>query len=84
MVDVELWTLAEALLTQGAEAGFAPAIPVGRDAGEAEAVATWRGDGVGEDVQANRAGELLLRQEVHGDGHGMDGHQLKKKKLDVV
>lgn len=78
VVDVELWTLAEALLAQRTEAGFAPAVPVRRDAGQAEAVATWCGDGVGEDVQANRAGELLLRQEVHGDGHGMDGHQLQK------
>lgn len=80
MIDVELWTFAEAFLAQGTEAGFPPAVPVGRDAGQTETVATWRGDGVGEDIQANGAGELLLRQEVHRNGHGIDGHQLKKKK----
>lgn len=61
VIDVELWALAEALLAQRTDAGLAPVVPVRRDAGQAEAVATWCGYGVGEDVQANGAGELLLR-----------------------
>lgn len=77
---MELWALAKALLAQGTEADFPPAVPVGRDAGQAEAVATWRGYGVGEDVQTNRAGELLLRQEVHGYGHGGDKSTEEKER----
>lgn len=79
MVDVELWSLVEALLAQWTEAGRATAVPVRCDAGLTEAVATWCGYGVGENLQADGAGELLLRQEVYRHGHGLDGHQLKKK-----
>lgn len=86
VIDVELWTPAEAFLAQGTEAGLSPAVPVGRDAGQTEAVAAWCRDRVGEDLQANGARELLLRQEVHRNGHGIGRHQLKKqdkKKTDV-
>lgn len=81
VIYVEIWALAEALLTQRTDAGLTPTVPVRRDAGQAETVTTWRGYRIGKDFQANGAGELLLRQEVYRNGHVMDGHKLKRKQI---
>lgn len=51
-----------------AEAG---ALPVPRDAGEAEAVAAGDGDGLAEDILTDQTAELLLAQR-NGGGHDLD------------
>ena len=62
---MELGPPAVRLFADGAEEGLVAGrlIPVAGDAGQAEAVSAGRGHGVGEHVQADGAGELVLGQE---------------------
>lgn len=52
----------------GAVFGLVPP-PVATEAGQAEAVSTWNGHWVGEDVLTQRAQEVLLREKTDGGGH---------------
>ena len=71
-VDVELGPPAVRLFADGAEKGLVAdhLVPVAGDAGQAETVSAGRGHGVGEHVQADGAGELVLGQERCHRRHG--------------
>lgn len=46
--------------------------PVVAEAGQAEAVSTWYGYWAGEDVSAQGAQKVLLREEADGRGHSLE------------
>ena len=62
---MELGPPAVRLFADGAEEGLVAGrlVPVAGDAGQAETVSAGRGHRVGEHIQADGAGELVLRQE---------------------
>ncbi len=74
---MELRSLTEGLFAEGTlvilgTSSSCPcfSIPVGGDAGLAEAVATWCWDGVVEHLQTDWAAELVFRQEGRSQSHG--------------
>lgn len=74
-VYLELWPLAEGLFAQRTLVSLcnllsSSAVPVKREAGLAEAVATRGGDWVVEHFQAYWTGELVFREKGRGKSHG--------------
>lgn len=71
MVDAEVRLFWKHSLTVGAVFGLASR-PVAAETGQTEAVSTWYGHWVGEDVPTQRAQEVLLIQQAYRRGHALE------------
>lgn len=69
-VDTKVRPVRKHPLAVGAVFGLV-SCPVVAQAGQAEAVSTWYGHWVGEDVSTQRAQEVFLWEEADGGGHAV-------------